>query len=106
MHRLILNLDKELCDHKDGNGLNNQRNNIRAATKSQNNMNKIGRGSSSYLGVYIHKKDAVKKWRAQIKVNDKKIHIGVFEREEDAALAYNKMAIKYHKEFANLNIIK
>ena len=57
MHRLILGLTdpKILGDHKDHNGLNNQRHNIRICTISENQKNKISRGSSKYLGVCLQK---------------------------------------------------
>lgn len=103
MHREILNTpDNVLVDHKDHNGLNNQEFNIRNVTHSQNQMNKIGRGTSRYLGVtYQHGKYI----KAKIRVDGKLIHLGTFLNDELAALAYNEAAIKYHGEFANLNII-
>lgn len=107
MHRLILGLTdpKECCDHIDGNGLNNQRGNLRVCTIAQNNMNaKPQSGSSKYKGVDFVER-LTKKWRAQIQFNGKKILIGLYNTETDAALAYNQAAIKYHKEFARLNTI-
>lgn len=54
MHRLILKIKdgKKWVDHIDKNGFNNQRNNLRIVTPSQNNKYTSGRGSSKYLGVY------------------------------------------------------
>lgn len=104
MHRVILGLkEREICDHKDGNGLNNQRSNLRKATRSQNGANILKRSitSSKYLGVTKWGK----KWKAQIKFNGSIVYIGVFKIEEDAAFAYNESAKKYHGEFASLNII-
>lgn len=105
MHREILGLKKgEVCDHIDGNGLNNQRNNLRKATISQNCANRISYGSSKHLGVSWHK--ISKRWRAQIQKNGIVFHLGSFESEEEAALAYNVVAKEKHKDFAKLNIIK
>lgn len=105
MHRVILGLDdpKILTDHEDHNGLNNQRNNIRIATSSQNNANRrsFNRGSSKYKGVCWREKR--KKWRAYICVENKRTDIGCYETEKEAALAYNKRALELHGEFANLN---
>ena len=105
MHRMILGLtDKKiLVDHKDRNGLNNIKSNLRIATRSQNNANTISRpgSSSKYLGVCFYKHTG--KWAARIRKNGKLIHIGQFETEENAAIAYNKKAIELHGEFANLN---
>lgn len=74
MHRLILGAEgrDNLVDHKDLDGLNNQRSNLRLATHSQNNSNRRDRGnkSSKYHGVSWHKKD--KTWQAQISYNWKK----------------------------------
>ncbi len=107
MHRLILGLinPKEETDHIDFDGLNNQRQNIRKATPSQNRANrrKIANKTSKYLGVY--KRSSSKKWRATIGSNGKRKNLGIYFNEIDAALAYNKAAIEIHGEFANLNII-
>jgi len=103
MHRLILNLSdsKVWCDHKDHNGLNNQKNNLRNCNRSQNTANKrpIKNKTSNFLGVCLYKN----KWRAGLKYQGKAIHLGDFEKEQDAALAYNNGALKYHGEFTNLN---
>jgi len=93
-------------DHIDRNTLNDRIENLRGATKRENSRNRnpnIG-SYSQYLGVTFHKRD--KKWQAQIGLPERKGYIGVFEKESDAALAYNKEAVKYFGEFANLNIIK
>jgi len=107
MHRDILKLTNPeiLGEHRDRNGLNNSRENLRIATKAQNNTNrrpKIG-GSSKYLGVSLNK--ASGKFKAQIKSNGKVKGIGYFKTEEEAALAYNLHAEKIHGEFAALNIL-
>jgi hypothetical protein len=107
MHRSILGVTdpKILVDHKDHNGLNNQRDNIRQATHSQNGANllKKNKAHSKYLGVTWHKGN--KKWMAQIMKNRKRIGLGYFEDQERAAIAYNNAAVNIHGEFANLNII-
>ncbi len=99
MSRLLLNaLDSNiLVDHKDHNTLNNCRDNLRYATYSNNNANRIPK--NKYLGVTWHKNA----WRAVITKNKKHIHIGRFRDEIDAAKAYDKRAIEIHGEFANLN---
>ena len=109
MHRLILQapLGTEI-DHIDGNGLNNQRANLRYATRQQNNRNRKKHkcGSSQYKGVSlaagsIH---TVKKWRATIyDTGRKKICLGTFETEIEAALAYDNRAKALFGAFARLN---
>lgn len=105
MHRLILGLSdsKQHSDHIDHNGLNNQRFNLRIATRFQNNANKTSHknSTSKYLGVSWHK--GAEKWVSVITKNKKYIYLGVFETEHLAATAYNKAAIELHGEFANLN---
>jgi hypothetical protein len=107
MHRLIMGAHGRhvLVDHKDGNTLNNQKANLRISNKSQNSANRIARPgtSSKYLGVSWSVRDEV--WRAQLTKDQKHVYIGQFKRETDAAKAYNKAALKYHGEFARLNII-
>lgn len=105
MHRQILGLtDSKICiDHKDGNGLNNQKSNLRIATNSENQRNKKvqSNNKSGFKGVYFDKK--LKKWRAVFNPNKKSIHIGCFHYPEDAARAYNEIAKKHYGEFARLN---
>jgi hypothetical protein len=107
MHRQILGcLDKSIdVDHKDRNGLNNTRANLRLCSDSQNMKNRGAWGISKYLGVSHHKSRGKVKWRATICVDKKCIHIGLFETEEAAAKAYNAKAQELHKEFANLNTV-
>lgn len=58
---------------------------------------------SGYKGVHWDKNS--KKWKAQIRINKIETHIGLYVAVEDAAVAYNAMATKYHGEFARLNSI-
>jgi DNA repair exonuclease SbcCD nuclease subunit len=104
LHRVILDAEKgELVDHKDGNGLNNRRENIRIVTPQQNqhNRGKHKKLSSRFKGVSWSKADQC--WRAFIYFNWQQIYIGRFSDEIEAAKAYDAAALKYHKEYARLN---
>ena len=104
MHCVIMN--GKGIDHRDGNGCNNQKSNLRFCTGSENQMNqrKQKNRSSIYKGVTFNRTD--KKWMAQIHINGKNIHLGRFILEVEAAKAYNAKAIELFCEFANLNIIR
>ena len=106
MHRLILQpKGKEQIDHINGNRLDNRKHNLRICTVQQNSCNrkKAKNSNSKYLGVTFHKRD--NRWQAQIRTNKKRIYLGYFITEKEAAEAYNDAAIKYHKEFAKINKI-
>ena len=104
LHRFIMDATKDVyVDHTDGDGLNNTRENLRIATNSQNQMNRAvrGGGTSKFKGVTWH--TARSKWAAQIHVNKKHIHLGLFTNEEEAARAYDRAAIEQFGEFARTN---
>lgn len=104
MHRVIMNPPKNMeVDHKDGDGLNNQKSNLRICTHSQNAKNKGKRKSnkSGYKGVCWDEHS--KKWHAQIVFNKKTKHLGKFTSKLLAYEAYCKACKKYHGEFYNIN---
>lgn len=103
MHRAILRPRQGLqIDHCDGNGLNNQRDNLRPCTQSQNQHNRKAQGGSSkYKGVYLQKPP--NKWQSRITVDGKMIYLGLFTDEADAARAYDAKAKAFFGEFACLN---
>ncbi len=113
MHNELIKVpDGFVIDHIDRNGLNNQKNNLRIVTASQNQMNKTVKcgNHSKYRGVDINtiksKGRIYTYFRVGIKLNNKHIHIGRYKDEKMAAKAYNEAAKKYHGEFAILNIIE
>ena len=104
MHREIISSDT-CVDHIDGNGLNNQRHNLRVATYQQNNTNRRKQDgfTSKYKGVAWCKRE--NKWRAYIKINGKFKSLGYFDNEIIAAKKYNQIAQELFGEYALLNII-
>ena len=105
IHRQIMGFPEGLVvDHRNLFGLDNRRDNLRTATRSQNNCNKIQDKigcTSKYRGVHWVQID--KRWRAHIQFQGKYISLGYFKNEIDAARAYDRAAIKHHGEFARLN---
>lgn len=101
MHRTILPCDSPHIDHKDGNGLNNRRANLRPCSVSNNlsNMHKRSKNASGFKGV-TRSRGA---WRARINVGGRLKYLGYFHSAEDAARAYNKAASEHFGEFASLN---
>lgn len=104
LHRLILGVTCRI-DHRDGNGLNNTRDNLRAATNRQNQQNQKAKGGRSiFKGVTFEVGRPKTPWAARIRdANGVRKHIGRFATEEQAAQAYDENALIYHGEFANLN---
>lgn len=109
MHRLILQPRRGLIvDHANGNGLDNRRANLRIATHSQNAANKrkprIEGSTSAYKGVSWERSGKRKnRWRATINIKGKRIRLGSFGTEVEAAIAYDAAAREHFGEFARIN---
>lgn len=104
MHRFLKGAPKDMdIDHINGDRLDNRQENLRVCTRQENlrNSKKRKRGTSKYKGVYFSKR--IQKWIARIGVNGVTKHIGCFEKECDAAKAYDLYAKKLFGEFALIN---
>ena len=113
LHRFIWELhngpipDGMTIDHVNNDKLDNQLKNLRLATSSQNNINKFYKtpeNTSIFKGVAWN--NNANKWRVLIKINSKVQHVGYFEDEIDAAIAYDLKAIELFGERAYLNFLK
>lgn len=104
MHRLILSPPGRVgVDHRNGNGLDNQKHNLRLANDSQNQANRrnLTLNTSGFRGVCFNKKS--NRWQSQIKYLGKNLYLGLFDSIEDAARAYDAKAIELFGEFASPN---
>lgn len=104
MHRIISRAKKgSIIDHVDGNQLNNQRSNLREATRKQNGQNRIDPGKANKSGVVgVQWCKPRNKWVAMIKVDYKSIYLGGFDKKEDAITARREAEKKYFGEFAKI----
>lgn len=103
LHRFIMDAPHGVeVDHKDGNGLDCRRANLRLATRAQNSQNVRRRdtAASGYRGVYPTSR---RRWIAEIVSCGKRFRSFGFRTAEDAARAYDALAIEHHGEFATLN---
>ncbi|MEN6533310.1 MAG: HNH endonuclease [Bryobacteraceae bacterium] len=103
MHRFVasragMEIDGLDVDHKNGNGLDNRRCNLRPATRAQNRQN-----SNSHTGRFKGIAFENGKWVAKIRVGGPVIYLGRFSDEIEAARAYDDAARKHHGEFARPN---
>ena len=101
LHRFVLNVnDSNLqVDHINHNRTDNRRENLRVVTSEQNNMNKNGnKYTNVFRGISWNKK--LQKWVARITVHYKGIHLGVFQKLEDAIRARKEAEEKYFGEYS------
>jgi hypothetical protein len=102
MHVFILGCPG--VDHRNGDGLDNQRANLRPATHSQNMGNKrLYRNSTSGFKGVTRNTGSGRPWRAAVKANSQRHHLGYFDTAEAAARAYDAAARELFGEFARPN---
>lgn len=102
MHRQLMGFPPGEVDHKNRDGLDNRRSNLRRATDSQQMSNRIGshcESKTGFRGVYAH----CKKFQSHIRDGGVHRFLGTFPTKVEAALAYDKAARRIFGEFAVLN---
>lgn len=104
LHRFLMDAPKGVeVDHKNRNGLDCRRSNLRCATHSQNKANSPYPNKTGFRGVSLKPQISGRKFYARIEHNGSAIYIGAFFTAEAAALAYDKKAKEIFGEFAFLN---
>ena len=103
MHRVVLQAPPgREVDHRNGDGLDNQRENLRLVARAQNSRNqRLRPHSSPFKGVSFDRESG--RWRAAIMVDYRKIHLGSFDDEQEAALAYDQASRELHGEYGRPN---
>lgn len=103
LHRMILLAPSGTSvDHINGNRLDCRRSNLRLATRTENARNQRKRPSrSQFKGVAWHER--ARKWQAGICIKGRRIHLGLFDEEIEAAHAYDDAARNHFREFARTN---
>lgn len=104
MHRQIINAQRGYhTDHINGDGLDNQKSNLRICNRSQNLSNrKMNKNNTSGIkGVAFNKK--IKKWSAQIQSNNINHNIGFYDNSHDAMIAYDAASRVLHRQFSRNN---
>lgn len=104
LHNLLITAPDGLrVDHRNANGLDNRRSNLRLATRQENGRNrKLGSNSRSGFKGVTWRADK-EKWVASITTSDKRLHLGYFPDLREAAAAYDAAADAHFGEFAHLN---
>lgn len=104
LHRFVMNVvnSKIYVDHRDHDGLNCQKSNLRLCVPGENDGNQIKkRGTSRYKGVSWD--SGREMWRAQITIHGRVRFLGRYGSEEDAAIMYDAAARSAFGEFALTN---
>lgn len=110
MHKVIMKPKKGMdIDHINQNKLDNRKSNLRVCNRSQNLINRPKQinNTSGFKGVTFFKwGNRIKRWKAQIQINNKHKSLGYYLTKEEANIAYNIGAKEYFGEFARLNEIE
>ena len=107
MHRVLMNPKQgQRVDHRNGDTLDNRRENLRACSHQENSFNKKrttkqGGRPTGLRGICWHNR--LKKWQASICLNGRKVHLGYFASDCEAGRAYDRACRKMFGDFASPN---
>lgn len=105
MHRFIMRVKdpKIYVDHRDSDGLDNQKKNLRKCTPQQNQYNKgvYKNNTTGSKGVVYHKRN--KSWDIQISCDKKRLYLSGFKSKKFASQIYNELAYVLYGSFASFN---
>lgn len=104
LHQFIMNAKGKTVDHKNNDGLDNRKENLRVVLDGNNSTNRRSRNknnSSGYRNVSWDKKYS--KWIVQLQINGKRKMLGRFDDVHEAGAFAEKMRSEYYKEFAGKN---
>lgn len=106
MHRVIMNAPKQyFVDHKNRDGLDNRRKNLRLVSDQQNKWNakKSKASTQRFKGIRFDARSTFRPWIAILKIDGKTKHLGCFRTDEEAARAYDAKVREVRGEFGLLN---
>ena len=104
MHRLIMGVSGNLqVDHKNGDGLDNRKENLRVCTQGENakNRRRSSLSTSPFKGVSFRKRE--RRWVARVNSNGKRLWLGMYSTAEEAARVYDAKAREVYGAFARTN---
>lgn len=102
MHRLIMDAPiDQTVDHINGDTLDNRLVNLRICSQSDNAKNRLPNAGRKFKGVSFHQRIGL--WQSRIGIGGERVHLGYFETELAAALAYDKEAARLYGAFARPN---
>ncbi len=106
LHRVVLEAPEGVeVDHINNDGLDCRRENLRLATRGQQNQNQRSRRAGGLKGVWRvkGKPNLTRPWRAELKCAGRRFRLGSFATEDEAARAYDRKAVELFGPFARLN---
>lgn len=102
LHQMVIPTGRGyMVDHRNSDGLDNRKENLRRCTVGENNCHRRSLRGLSGKGFYFDKK--LNCYRTQIRIQGRRIHVGLFKDSISAAQAYDDAAKKFHGEFVQLN---